>query len=101
MSFSSLVSHFVSPCHLSVKLTHPRSHNSILQNVLHIHAEDPNFPLEIIDKIKLFLGDDNIIKNPEAHADLIHEVGDRDSNPIRVIPNTRGLTRRQMAIDDR
>ncbi|KAF4447556.1 Sexual differentiation process protein isp4 [Fusarium austroafricanum] len=45
-------------------------HNAIYK----IHKRDPNFPLAVIQKIKLFLNDDDILQHPERHEALIKEI---------------------------
>ncbi|KAI5864126.1 OPT-domain-containing protein [Durotheca rogersii] len=47
---------------------------SMMKKVLAIHESDPNFPSSMIERIKEFLGDDEIIQNPEKHAVLIEEM---------------------------
>ncbi|EMR68687.1 putative opt oligopeptide transporter protein [Eutypa lata UCREL1] len=46
----------------------------LMEKVLVIHEHDPNFPLSIIDRIKAFLGNDDIAENPEKYAVLIEEM---------------------------
>lgn len=38
------------------------------------HSRDPNFPVEIIQKIEDFLGNEDVFDNPEKHEDLINEM---------------------------
>ncbi|KXJ86276.1 OPT oligopeptide transporter protein-domain-containing protein [Microdochium bolleyi] len=47
---------------------------SMMQKALAIHEHDPNFPYSIIDRIKLFLGNEAIFKDPEKHSVLIEEM---------------------------
>ncbi|KAK3323160.1 OPT oligopeptide transporter protein-domain-containing protein [Cercophora scortea] len=44
------------------------------QHILRIHEHDPNFPHPIIDKLKAFLQNDDILRNPDTHESLIQEV---------------------------
>ncbi|KAK1760196.1 OPT oligopeptide transporter protein-domain-containing protein [Echria macrotheca] len=46
----------------------------LMENVLKIHERDPNFPQSVIDKIKEFLGTQDIFDNPDKYAELIYEV---------------------------
>ncbi|KAI1497904.1 OPT oligopeptide transporter protein-domain-containing protein [Biscogniauxia marginata] len=46
----------------------------LMENVLAIHENDPNFPFSIIEQIKAFLGNDDIFESPEKHAVLIEEM---------------------------
>lgn len=46
----------------------------LMEKVLKIHELDPNFPLAVLDKIKLFLGNPDVFDNPEKHSDLIKEI---------------------------
>ncbi|EKD17173.1 uncharacterized protein L3040_005393 [Drepanopeziza brunnea f. sp. 'multigermtubi'] len=47
---------------------------AIMVNVLKMHGNDPNFPLAIIEKIREFLGNDDILNNPEKHMEIIQEM---------------------------
>ncbi|PBP27598.1 UPF0075-domain-containing protein [Diplocarpon rosae] len=47
---------------------------AILVNVLKMHERDPNFPSTAIDRIKYFLGNDNIFNDPEKYLDIIQEM---------------------------
>ncbi|KAM0815560.1 putative OPT oligopeptide transporter protein-domain-containing protein [Seiridium cardinale] len=47
---------------------------SMMEKVLLIHENDPNFPFSIIERIRAFLGNDAIFENPEKHAVLIEEM---------------------------
>ncbi|GJN74829.1 hypothetical protein PLIIFM63780_009012 [Purpureocillium lilacinum] len=47
---------------------------SMMQNVLAIHDGDPNFPFVTLQKIKEFLGNDDIMENPEKHEGLVQEM---------------------------
>ncbi|TVY53151.1 Sexual differentiation process protein isp4 [Lachnellula cervina] len=42
--------------------------------VLGVHLKDPNFPVVIVDKIKAFLGNEDIFEHPENYTDLIFEM---------------------------
>jgi hypothetical protein len=42
--------------------------------VLGIHDKDPNFPIVILDKIKEFLDNPDVLEHPENYADLIYEM---------------------------
>ncbi|OTA94243.1 hypothetical protein M434DRAFT_384166 [Hypoxylon sp. CO27-5] len=46
----------------------------MMEKVLIIHENDPNFPFSIIQKIQAFLGNESIFENPEKHAGLIEEM---------------------------
>ncbi|KAI1401275.1 OPT-domain-containing protein [Hypoxylon fuscum] len=46
----------------------------MMEKVLLIHENDPNFPFSIIIRIKAFLGNEAIFENPEKHAVLIEEM---------------------------
>ncbi|KAI0171718.1 OPT-domain-containing protein [Hypoxylon sp. FL1284] len=46
----------------------------MIEKVLIIHENDPNFPYGIILRIKAFLGNEAIFENPEKHAVLIEEM---------------------------
>jgi OPT family oligopeptide transporter len=46
----------------------------MMVKILSIHLHDPNFPAQIIEKIQLFLGNDDIFANPENHHDIINEL---------------------------
>ncbi|RYP88530.1 hypothetical protein DL770_004611 [Monosporascus sp. CRB-9-2] len=46
----------------------------LMEKVLVIHENDPNFPLSIITRIKTFLGNDDIAENPENYSVLIEEM---------------------------
>ncbi|KAI1764832.1 OPT-domain-containing protein [Hypoxylon sp. FL1150] len=46
----------------------------MIEKVLIIHENDPNFPFSIILRIKAFLGNEAIFDNPEKHAVLIEEM---------------------------
>ncbi|KAI4868184.1 OPT-domain-containing protein [Hypoxylon rubiginosum] len=46
----------------------------MIEKVLIIHENDPNFPFSIIQRIKAFLGNEAIFDNPEKHAVLIEEM---------------------------
>lgn len=46
----------------------------ILENVLQLHELDPNFPAEVLEKVKTFLADDDVFVHPEAHSMLIQEM---------------------------
>ncbi|KAH0335799.1 OPT-domain-containing protein, partial [Aureobasidium melanogenum] len=47
---------------------------SMMEKVWKIHELDPNFPDNILDKIKEFLFNEDVFINPEKHAELIAEV---------------------------
>lgn len=42
--------------------------------VLGIHDKDPNFPIGILDKIREFLDNPDVLDHPENYADLIYEM---------------------------
>lgn len=42
--------------------------------ILNVHERDPNFPLQIIQKIQAFLGNEDIFLHPEQHTELIQEL---------------------------
>ncbi|KAI1084287.1 OPT-domain-containing protein [Whalleya microplaca] len=46
----------------------------MIERVLIIHENDPNFPYSIIERIKAFLDNDAIFQDPEKHAALIEEM---------------------------
>jgi hypothetical protein len=46
----------------------------LMRKVLKIHEHDPNFPLSIIERIKQFLSNEEVFKNPEQHGLLIEEM---------------------------
>ncbi|KAF7560582.1 hypothetical protein G7046_g3574 [Stylonectria norvegica] len=39
-----------------------------------LHKRDPNFPLSIIEKIDIFLGNDDVFQTPEKHTQIIEEM---------------------------
>lgn len=43
-------------------------------NVLKMHANDPNFPITVVEKIKEFLANEDIFNSPEKHVELIQEM---------------------------
>lgn len=45
-----------------------------MTQVLAIHTHDPNFPHVTLEKIKEFLGNEDVFANPEKHAELIYEM---------------------------
>ncbi|KAK3496216.1 OPT oligopeptide transporter protein-domain-containing protein [Neurospora crassa] len=47
---------------------------ALMEQVLKIHGNDPNFPHTIMTKIEEFLGNANILTNPEKHEDIIYEM---------------------------
>ncbi|KAI9052070.1 hypothetical protein LZ554_004323 [Drepanopeziza brunnea f. sp. 'monogermtubi'] len=47
---------------------------AIMVNVLKMHGNDPNFPLTIVERIREFLSNDDILNNPEKHMDIIQEM---------------------------
>ncbi|KAI1452673.1 OPT-domain-containing protein [Annulohypoxylon moriforme] len=46
----------------------------MMERVLIIHENDPNFPFSIIQRIRAFLGNTDIFQNPEKHAVLVEEM---------------------------
>ncbi|KAK0609299.1 Sexual differentiation process protein isp4 [Lasiodiplodia hormozganensis] len=46
----------------------------IFEQVVKIHENDQNFPVAVLEKMKEFLGNDDIFSNPDAHEKLIHEM---------------------------
>ncbi|KAL2257875.1 hypothetical protein VTK26DRAFT_9059 [Humicola hyalothermophila] len=46
----------------------------LMRQVHKQHSRDPNFPIEIIQKIEHFLGNDEVFSNPEKHEHLIEEM---------------------------
>ncbi|KAJ9149437.1 OPT-domain-containing protein [Pleurostoma richardsiae] len=47
---------------------------ALMENVLKMHQNDPNFPHLIIEKIKDFLGNDDMFDNPIKYEDIIYEM---------------------------
>jgi len=45
-----------------------------MAKVLKVHENDPNFPIVIVEKIKEFLGNPDVLDHPENHVDLIYEM---------------------------
>ncbi|CZT50608.1 related to sexual differentiation process protein isp4 [Rhynchosporium secalis] len=46
----------------------------IMIKVMKIHQKDPNFPIEVVERIQEFLGNSDVFENPEKHAHLIQEM---------------------------
>lgn len=46
----------------------------MMQQVWTLHKRDPNFPQSILNSIEEFLGNPNIMENPEKHEQLINEM---------------------------
>ncbi|KAK7519719.1 OPT oligopeptide transporter protein-domain-containing protein [Phyllosticta citriasiana] len=46
----------------------------ILENVLRMHEMDPNFPGEVLDKVRAFLSNDDVFAQPQSHSMLMHEM---------------------------
>ncbi|TVY83077.1 Sexual differentiation process protein isp4, partial [Lachnellula suecica] len=46
----------------------------MMKNVLKAHETDPNFPVLIVEKIKDFLGHDDVFEHPENYTELIYEM---------------------------
>ncbi|KAH7161464.1 OPT oligopeptide transporter protein-domain-containing protein [Dactylonectria macrodidyma] len=46
----------------------------MMTQVYALHKRDPNFPLSIIEKIEVFIGNEAIFENPEKHEQIIHEM---------------------------
>ncbi|KAI2468876.1 OPT-domain-containing protein [Annulohypoxylon bovei var. microspora] len=46
----------------------------MMERVLIIHENDPNFPFSIIQRIRAFLDNEQIFENPEKHAVLVEEM---------------------------
>ncbi|KAF4959959.1 hypothetical protein FSARC_10590 [Fusarium sarcochroum] len=45
-----------------------------MQKVYKLYKRDPNFPLSVIEKIEVFLSNDDILQHPERHDALIQEI---------------------------
>lgn len=46
----------------------------ILRGVIQNHENDQNFPMQVLQSMKEFVANDDIIKNPENYATLITEM---------------------------
>ncbi|KAK7530305.1 OPT oligopeptide transporter protein-domain-containing protein [Phyllosticta citribraziliensis] len=46
----------------------------ILENVLRMHEMDPNFPDDVLDKVRDFLSNDDVFACPQNHFVFIHEM---------------------------
>ncbi|KKY16838.1 putative opt oligopeptide transporter [Phaeomoniella chlamydospora] len=46
----------------------------MMTKVLKVHEQDPNFPIVIIQKIRAFLGNEDVFEHPEKHVELIQEI---------------------------
>src|SRR5690348_14399027 len=46
----------------------------MMERIHLLHEKDPNFPLDIIRKIELFLGNPAVFESPEKHEVLIYEM---------------------------
>jgi hypothetical protein len=46
----------------------------VMKEVLLMHEHDQNFPHGVLDNIKLFINDPDVLANPEQHQDLIREM---------------------------
>lgn len=46
----------------------------MMQKIINVHERDPNFPLQIIEKIQAFLNNEDVFLHPEQHSDLIQEL---------------------------
>ncbi|KAF5008685.1 hypothetical protein FDECE_5041 [Fusarium decemcellulare] len=55
----------------TLSLQHVRE---MMERVYKIHKKDPNFPLAVIEKIQVFLANDDIFSCPEKHQQLIQEM---------------------------
>ena len=45
-----------------------------MTKVLRVHDKDPNFPVIILDKIKEFMNNPDVLDHPENYAELIYEM---------------------------
>ncbi|KAF5023251.1 hypothetical protein F66182_4684 [Fusarium sp. NRRL 66182] len=45
-----------------------------MEQVYRLHRRDPNFPLSVIEKIELFIHNDDVFQHPEHHDALIQEI---------------------------
>lgn len=45
-----------------------------MTQVIELHKHDQNFPASILDKIRLFLDNPDVMAHPENHAELVHEM---------------------------
>ncbi|KAM5382769.1 hypothetical protein ACJZ2D_002352 [Fusarium nematophilum] len=46
----------------------------MMKQVYRLHSRDPNFPLSVIEKIDLFINNDDVVQHPENHKQLIQEM---------------------------
>ena len=46
----------------------------IMREVHLLHQHDQNFPHQVLEKVKFFIGDEDVLANPERHSDLIREM---------------------------
>jgi hypothetical protein len=46
----------------------------MMEKIIAIHGNDPNFPIAIIERIRDFLGNTDVFEHPEKHQDLINEL---------------------------
>ncbi|KAL1642599.1 hypothetical protein SLS58_005368 [Diplodia intermedia] len=46
----------------------------IFENVIKIHQNDQNFPVAVLEKMEEFVGNEDVLSNPDAHEKLIHEM---------------------------
>lgn len=46
----------------------------VLRDVIQNHENDQNFPMQVLQSMKEFLANDDIIENPEKHETLIAEM---------------------------
>lgn len=47
---------------------------TMMTQVYALHKRDPNFPLSIIEKIEVFIGNEAIFENPEKYEQIIQEM---------------------------
>ncbi|KAK3312857.1 OPT oligopeptide transporter protein-domain-containing protein [Apodospora peruviana] len=47
---------------------------ALMEQVIKIHAHDPNFPDQALAKATEFLANDDVFENPEDHTELIYEM---------------------------
>lgn len=68
-----------------------------MRQALALLEHDASFPLETVEKMRLFLDNEDILVHPEAHAKLVHEMKIEaalivDNSPYQavraVVPNT-------------
>jgi hypothetical protein len=47
---------------------------AVMREVLLMHEHDQNFPHGVLDNIKVFINDPDVLANPEQHQELIREM---------------------------